>query len=348
LAEECEYVDLLTRAATTSDTVERLCCIAAFAVSGYTATLLRAGRKPFNPLLGETYELIREDKQMRFVSEKVQHNPPIMCYAAESLHGDLFFVQHEFQVKSKFWGKSMEVVPVGSPVYIGFPQLGELYSFNKVTTIMKNVIAGTKYLEHVGELKITCSQLEAPGQPSLTQPNSVTLNFKESGYFSSSKNEVSGSVIDAKGKELVKLSGRWDERMYRAAPATPDQLEVVWKAAEWPVNSREQFGLTSFAIELNEITPEIAPLLPHTDTRNRPDQRAFENGDVDAAERIKIELEQKQRDRRRIAEETNTPWEGLWFEKRSGLPGMGWTYKGNYWMNREQNFANADVPQIFL
>lgn len=44
--------------------------IAAFAVSGYAST---EGRqcKPFNPLLGETYEADYPDKGLRFFSEKV-------------------------------------------------------------------------------------------------------------------------------------------------------------------------------------------------------------------------------------------------------------------------------------
>lgn len=44
--------------------------IAAFAVSGYSST---EGRncKPFNPLLGETYEGDYPDKGLRFFSEKV-------------------------------------------------------------------------------------------------------------------------------------------------------------------------------------------------------------------------------------------------------------------------------------
>lgn len=46
--------------------------IAAFAVSGYAATYYRAGSKPFNPVLGETYECIREDKGFRFFSEQVK------------------------------------------------------------------------------------------------------------------------------------------------------------------------------------------------------------------------------------------------------------------------------------
>ena len=55
--------------------------VAAFSVSPYAATYYRAGQKPFNPLLGETYECIREDKGWSFVSEQVSHHPPISsCY----------------------------------------------------------------------------------------------------------------------------------------------------------------------------------------------------------------------------------------------------------------------------
>lgn len=45
--------------------------VAAFAVSGYSSTYYRAGSKPFNPLLGESYECIREDKGFCFFSEQV-------------------------------------------------------------------------------------------------------------------------------------------------------------------------------------------------------------------------------------------------------------------------------------
>lgn len=48
----------------------RILHVAAFAVSGYAST---EGRqcKPFNPLLGETYEADYPDKGLRFFSEKV-------------------------------------------------------------------------------------------------------------------------------------------------------------------------------------------------------------------------------------------------------------------------------------
>lgn len=45
--------------------------VAAFAVSAYASTFYRAGSKPFNPVLGETYECVRPDRGFRFISEQV-------------------------------------------------------------------------------------------------------------------------------------------------------------------------------------------------------------------------------------------------------------------------------------
>ena len=48
--------------------------VAAYAVSPYHSTYYRAASKPFNPLLGETYECIREDKGWRFIAEQVSNS----------------------------------------------------------------------------------------------------------------------------------------------------------------------------------------------------------------------------------------------------------------------------------
>lgn len=40
-----------------------------------------------------------------------------------------------------------------------------------------------------------------------------------------------------------------------------------------PENYELYYGFTRFAIELNELDPEMAKHLPKTDTRFRPDQR---------------------------------------------------------------------------
>lgn len=52
------------------DSLMRMLHLAAFAISGYANTSGRSC-KPFNPLLGETYEGDYPDKGIRFISEKV-------------------------------------------------------------------------------------------------------------------------------------------------------------------------------------------------------------------------------------------------------------------------------------
>lgn len=71
LCEEMDYSDLLDHASQTDDAHLRLVYVSAFIVSTYSSNYYRTGRKNFNPLLGETYECIREDKGWKFVAEQV-------------------------------------------------------------------------------------------------------------------------------------------------------------------------------------------------------------------------------------------------------------------------------------
>ena len=70
MAEDLEYSFLLDEAAPFTG-VDRMIKVAAFALSCYAAEATRRGRKPFNPIMGETYELIREDLGWKFISEQV-------------------------------------------------------------------------------------------------------------------------------------------------------------------------------------------------------------------------------------------------------------------------------------
>ena len=133
LSEELEYSELLDKASETEDPYERMVLIAAFAVSAYGSSHVRAGHKPFNPLLGETYESVREDKGFKYISEQVihvtsfsmfgrcitrviiisqvSHHPPISaCYASSPN----FEFWQDIRIKTKFWGKSMEFQPLGN------------------------------------------------------------------------------------------------------------------------------------------------------------------------------------------------------------------------------------------
>lgn len=63
-------------------------------------------------------------------------------------------------------------------------------------------------------------------------------------------------------------------------------------------NNEKMYHFTKLAIELNEPEDDIAP----TDSRHRPDQRLMEEGNWDEANKIKNDLEEKQRIVRRKRE----------------------------------------------
>lgn len=89
VAEDMEYTDLLDTAADRLDSTERMVYVAAFAASEYASTIGRVA-KPFNPLLGETYEYVRPDKGYRFFIEQVSHHPPIGAAWAEAAKWDYY------------------------------------------------------------------------------------------------------------------------------------------------------------------------------------------------------------------------------------------------------------------
>ena len=89
VTEDMEYTELLDTAADRTDSTERMLYVAAFAASEYASTIGRVA-KPFNPLLGETYEYVRPDKGYRFFIEQVSHHPPIGAAWAESPKWDYF------------------------------------------------------------------------------------------------------------------------------------------------------------------------------------------------------------------------------------------------------------------
>uniref|UniRef100_A0A669AWN9 Oxysterol-binding protein n=1 Tax=Oreochromis niloticus TaxID=8128 RepID=A0A669AWN9_ORENI len=298
MCEELEYSELLDKAAETEDPFERMVLVAAFAVSGYSSTYYRAGSKPFNPLLGETYECIREDKGFCFFSEQVSHHPPVSACHCESKN---FTFWQDVRWKNKFWGKSMEILPIGS-VNLMIPRFGDQYEWNKVTTCVHNILSGRRWIEHYGEITIRNIKSSAC---------LCKLTFVKGNYWSSNVNEVQGFVMDQEGKVIHRLFGKWHEGLYCGVPPS---AKCIWRPGSMPTDYELYYGFTRFAIELNELCPELKDALPRTDARFRPDQRYLEEGNLEMASSEKQRIEDMQRARRKWNEENNIKHEPRFFK----------------------------------
>ncbi|KAL9396192.1 hypothetical protein Peur_010445 [Populus x canadensis] len=333
--EDLEYSYLLDRAyewGKQGNSLMRILNVAAFAVSGYASTEGRVC-KPFNPLLGETYEADYPDKGLRFFSEKVSHHPMIVACHCE---GTGWKFWGDSNLRSKFWGRSIQLDPIGV-LTLEFDD-GEVFQWSKVTTSIYNLILGKLYCDHYGTMRLegNCGY-------------SCKLKFKEQSIIDRNPHQVQGVVQDRHGKTVATLFGKWDESVYYMNGdvsgkgkgfESVKEAHMLWKRSK-PPRFPTRYNLTRFAITLNELTPGLEEKLPPTDSRLRPDQRYLENGEFDMANSEKLRLEQRQRQARKMQERG---WQPRWFAKDKGSD--AYHYVGGYWEARDKGDWDS-CPDIF-
>lgn len=328
-AENLEYSELLDKANACKDAAERMLYVTAFAISPFSNARVkeRSIRKPFNPMLGETYEIVREDKNFRFVSEKVSHRPVQLAYHAEGK--EWIFAQSPLP-SQKFWGKSSEIITEGKARLI-LTTAGECYSWQPATCFLRNILAGEKYVEPVGTMTVIN---ETTGWKSV-------ITFKVKGMFSGRSEEVDVQLFDQSGIEHpLGLTGTWTGNLVVKENGRADALREIWRVGDLVDRPEKHYGMTIFAAQLNEITQIEAGKLPPTDSRLRADQRALEDGKYDEAEKLKNDIEEGQRSRRREMEAAGEEWKPKFFVQVNTGDEVVWKLKAGrpegYWERREK------------
>ncbi|KAK1970115.1 oxysterol-binding protein [Colletotrichum sublineola] len=346
VAEQLEYAQLLDEAVRQKEAKDRLLYVTAFAVSQFSSGRAkeRAIRKPFNPLLGETYEMLRTEQEVpggfRLLVEKVSHRPVRLAMQADSANWS--FSQSPAP-SQKFWGKSAEITTEGRVrVALRLPDgTDELYSWTHATMFLRNVVMGEKYVEPVGVMQVcndsTCAK--------------ASVEFRSKGMFGGRGEDVQVETYGPDGVHTgSSLSGTWTGGL-RLVQAGKGAGQEIWHVGKLVENAANTYGMTMFAACLNEITEIEKGRLPPTDSRLRPDQRLAEQGDLDQAEEWKVKLEEAQRARRRVLEEKGEEHKPKWFVKvGEGPEGEEvWklrTGKDSYWEERSKGTWSG-VEEIF-
>ncbi|KAI9849813.1 MAG: hypothetical protein M1837_000027 [Sclerophora amabilis] len=343
-AEDMEYTDLLDMAADRPESAERMVYVATFASSEYASTIGRVA-KPFNPLLAETFEYSRPDKEYRFFIEQVSHHPPIGAAWAEAPKWDYY---GEANVKSKFYGKSFEFNHLGTWfLKLRLPSgTEELYTWKKVTSSVVGIITNNPTVDNYGPMEVK----------NWTTGDTALLDFKQRGWRAAGAYEVKGKVTEADGNTKWSIGGHWNDKIYarltpgydvsvtpprggntsiRSGNSAHTQAFLVWEANKRPEGI--PFNLTPFGVTLNAIPEKLRPHLPPTDTRLRPDQRAMEDGEYDFAAIEKNRVEEKQRSKRKERETNGEEFVPRWFSKgKCDISGIEyWHFSGEYWKMRD-------------
>uniref|UniRef100_A0A667YND2 Oxysterol-binding protein n=2 Tax=Myripristis murdjan TaxID=586833 RepID=A0A667YND2_9TELE len=356
LTEDLEYHELLDKAARCDSSLEQMCLVAAFSVSSYSTTVYRTA-KPFNPLLGETYELDRlEEFGYRSLCEQVSHHPPAAAHHVISQRG--WTLWQEITIASKFRGKYLSIMPLGA-IHLQFHSSGNHYVWRKVTSTVHNIIVGKLWIDQSGEIEIVNHRTK----------DTCQLKFSPYSYFSREvPRKVTGVVADSGGQAHYILSGTWDDKIESAKIIQSSRggsgsegkqktvyqtlsPKLLWKKYPLPENAENMYYFSALALTLNEQEDGVGL----TDSRLRPDQRLMEAGRWDEANTEKQRLEEKQRAVRRRREGQTVgcklEYEGyqpLWFhQRRNSITGeTNFVYKGGYWESKERQDWSM-CPEIF-
>ncbi|KAI8467608.1 MAG: oxysterol binding protein [Monoraphidium minutum] len=313
MGEVLEYAELLDAADAAEDPLERMALVAAFLVAPFGAC--ERAWKPFNPMLGETFELegLGEGKDGRFLAEQVAISPPIGVAHAEGPRWQYDIVSAP---KTRFLGNSLEVFPNGR-TRIQLRSRAETYTHVPPHVKVHSIVIGRTWIDVEGEFYVFCPESGAK----------CVLNFTPCGWFNAGRYEVSGHVCDAEGARRLQLSGLWSSHLDAAdcgpdgEPAPDAPRRRLWSCKPKPEG--DYYGRSHFAKALGTAAGLRSPPLP-SDSRRRPDVEALSGHHFPraAAEKSRLEAAAHKEEQHRAA--AGAAWAPRWFELEEGaalLPG---------------------------
>ncbi|PSS23765.1 Oxysterol-binding protein-related protein like [Actinidia chinensis var. chinensis] len=327
MAELMEYSHLLDLADECEDPYMRLVYASCFFITMYYAC--QRTWKPFNPILGETFEMVNHGG-VTFISEQVSHHPPMGAGHAENDH---FVYDITSKVKTKFLGNSLDIYPLGR-TRVTLKRDGVVLDLVPPPSKVNNLIFGRTWVDVPGEMIVT----------NLTTGDKVVLYFQPCGWFGAGRFEVDGYVYNAAEEPKMLITGKWNESMsyqpcdVEGEPLPGTELKEAWKVAEVPENDKFQY--TYFAHKLNGLDTAPKKLLA-SDSRLRSDRYALEEGDLSKAGSEKSRLEERQRAEKRIRETKGEQYMPKWFDPTSEMAPTPWGDLEVYHYNGKYNEHRA-------
>ena len=284
--EKFKYMDLLIKAGKENSKEMQMCYIAAFLIGDIFLNLGRS-LKPFNPIIGETFEFFDNKKMFRFYSEHVKHNPQVNAYIAETpefaYYGDTLNA-----TSFKFFKGSIELI-FKNKTHVHCKKTGDHYIFNPPIVYIKGLMKPPIYNDYSGITVI---------QNTTDTSYRCEIKFIEEGWTPDSLGNIEGTVFKDYETIVYLLKGNWQKEIYMTDPDGNNRVDLLKldENQEYLKNTTESYVLPEFSCILNQITPELEKILPKNDSRFRLDIRLLEEKtETEEAQSYKLRYEEKQR-----------------------------------------------------
>ena len=284
--EKFKYMDLLIKAGNESSKEMQMCYISSFLIG---EIFLNIGRslKPFNPIIGETYEFFDNERKFRYYSEQVSHKPQVTAYIAETpefaYYGDTLN-----STSFKIFKGSIELI-FKNKAHIYLKKTGDHYILNPPTVYVKGLMkpplyndyGGTTIIQNTKDISYRCE-----------------LKFIEEGWTPNSLGNFEGTVFKDYETIVYLIKGNWTKEIYITDPNGNNRIDLLTldKNQNYLNNTIESYVLPEYSCQLNQITPELEKILPKNDSRFRMDIRLLEEKEeTEDAQNYKLRYEEKQR-----------------------------------------------------
>ncbi|KAK5968877.1 hypothetical protein GCK32_002787, partial [Trichostrongylus colubriformis] len=209
----------------------------------YAARKSGVAKKPYNPILGETfrcrYKLPDENSsynlpnasptgektdsgpfpgsdtnQLTFIAEQVSHHPPVSAFYAEHPAKRISFNAHIY-TKSSFLGLSIGVANIGSGTVI-LHDFDERYTVTFPSGYGRSIMS-TPWVELGGKVKITCEKTGFYAD----------IDFLTKPFFGGKPHRIAGSLYkEGQKKPFMTIRGEWNNVMM-AKPAWGDEYLFI-------------------------------------------------------------------------------------------------------------------------
>ena len=331
LQKQCEkfyYLDLLNKASEEPKPEMRLCYISAFIIG---EIFINNGRtlKPFNPIIGESFEYFINESNFRYYAEQVSHKPPVTAYVGENPNFE-FYGDTLGSTSFKFFKGCMEL-SFKNKIHLKLKKLGEHYTYIPPSALAKGIIKPPLYVDYSGDVVI---------ENLSNTKYRCELKFIAEGWTADSLGNFEGSVYN--GDDVVYLlGGNWKKNIYMSDPDGNNQkdLLVLDQELEYLKNNSDKYILPEFVCDLNNLTEELEKSLPLNDSRFKKDQRFLEEGNWEEAQKYKEKYEEKQR-----KELNNDKHKILFFNEKYDEENENNYYEpnGQYWIMKNDNTLKSN------
>eukprot|EP00195_Chlamydomonas_chlamydogama_P002345 CAMPEP_0202921140 /NCGR_PEP_ID=MMETSP1392-20130828/77235_1 /ASSEMBLY_ACC=CAM_ASM_000868 /TAXON_ID=225041 /ORGANISM="Chlamydomonas chlamydogama, Strain SAG 11-48b" /LENGTH=373 /DNA_ID=CAMNT_0049614687 /DNA_START=173 /DNA_END=1294 /DNA_ORIENTATION=- len=278
-----EYQDLLVAASTCADPVERMKYVVAFAIGGLSRQI--SFHKPFNPILGETYQSVFPNG-VEVYCEQTSHHPPVSSWQVVDPKGKFTFYGNA-NWTAGIKGNSVKGRQTGVNC-VHFSKDDATITYELPGLTVKGVLWGQRSIKYGGEMKfrdvkngLECD-VQVDPQPQQGWVSSWFRSKKSAGY----KPDLIRGTLKKGDTVLDTCTGNWLHFLEWEHGLDKGRTKRIWDIRHTPFSVAK---------------PVDNPL--SSDARHRNDVVFLKAGDQPKAQEWKHILEETQRKDRKLRKE---------------------------------------------